>query len=156
MSEARAQPAVEAVPIVAPTGFLVRTGRSLRSRRNWSQLGRFCIVGASGYIVNLAVYAATLHAFDVPYRAAATCSFLLAVMWNYAWNRTWTFRARSRPLGVQGLRFFVVSAAVYAANLGVLTLLVEWGGLSKTLAQAIAIVLVTPLNFLGNKIWSFR
>jgi putative flippase GtrA len=24
------------------------------------------------------------------------------------------------------------------------------------LAQAIAIVLVTPLNFLGNKLWSFR
>ena len=28
-------------------------------------------------------------------------------------------------------------------------------GLGKVLAQAIAIVLVTPLNFVGNKLWSF-
>ena len=28
-----------------------------------------------------------------------------------------------------------------------------WG---KIVSQAIAIVLVTPLNFLGNKLWSFR
>jgi putative flippase GtrA len=29
-------------------------------------------------------------------------------------------------------------------------------GLSKVPAQAIAIILVTPLNFVGNKLWSFR
>ena len=29
-------------------------------------------------------------------------------------------------------------------------------GLGKITAQAIAIVLVTPLNFVGNKLWSFR
>jgi putative flippase GtrA len=29
-------------------------------------------------------------------------------------------------------------------------------GLDKVLAQAIAVVLVVPLNFLGNKLWSFR
>jgi putative flippase GtrA len=28
-------------------------------------------------------------------------------------------------------------------------------GLDKVLAQAIAIVLVTPVNFVGNKLWSF-
>jgi putative flippase GtrA len=28
--------------------------------------------------------------------------------------------------------------------------------MDKVLAQAIAIVLVTPLNFVGNKLWSFR
>jgi len=29
-------------------------------------------------------------------------------------------------------------------------------GLGKIVAQAVAVVLVTPLNFLGNKLWSFR
>ena len=41
------------------------------------------------------------------------------------------------------------------ANLVVLHLLVQLG-VGKVLAQAIAIVLVTPLNFVGNKLWSFR
>ena len=44
---------------------------------------------------------------------------------------------------------------VYGANLVLLTLLVE-AGLGKIVAQALAIVLVTPLNFVGNKLWSFR
>jgi putative flippase GtrA len=29
-------------------------------------------------------------------------------------------------------------------------------GLGEIVSQAIAVVLVTPLNFLGNKLWSFR
>jgi putative flippase GtrA len=28
--------------------------------------------------------------------------------------------------------------------------------MGKIVAQAIAIVLVTPINFVGNKLWSFR
>jgi GtrA-like protein. len=42
-----------------------------------------------------------------------------------------------------------------AANLVLLRLFVGLG-VGKVLAQAIAIVLVTPLNFVGNKLWSFR
>ncbi len=53
------------------------------------------------------------------------------------------------------MRFFAVSGLVYLANLGVLGLLVSVGA-GKIIAQAIAIVVVTPLNFLGNKFWSFR
>jgi putative flippase GtrA len=29
-------------------------------------------------------------------------------------------------------------------------------GTGKLVGQAIAIILVTPLNFLGNRLWSFR
>jgi putative flippase GtrA len=29
-------------------------------------------------------------------------------------------------------------------------------GVGKVVGQAIAIVAVTPLNFIGNKLWSFR
>ena len=29
-------------------------------------------------------------------------------------------------------------------------------GLGEVTAQAIAIVIVTPVNFIGNKLWSFR
>jgi len=48
-----------------------------------------------------------------------------------------------------------VSVIVYVGNLAILTLLVELG-VGKIVAQAIAIVLVTPANFVGNKLWSFR
>jgi hypothetical protein len=37
-----------------------------------------------------------------------------------------------------------------------LLVFIDWLGWGKVVSQAIAIVLVTPLNFLGNKLWSFR
>jgi len=123
--------------------------------RNWQQLGKFCVVGAVGYLINLAVYDALLHA-GLHYLVAATCSFLVAVTSNYTWNRLWTFREHRGHVGVQGMRFLVVSLVALAANLLVLHVLIANAGLDKLLAQAIAIVLVTPLNFVGNKLWSFR
>jgi putative flippase GtrA len=128
---------------------------SLRSVRNWQQLGKFCVVGAVGYLINLAVYDALLHE-ELHYLVAATCSFLVAVTSNYTWNRLWTFREHRGHVGVQGMRFFLVSLAALGANLVVLHLLIAYGGLGKLPAQAVAIVLVTPLNFVGNKLWSFR
>jgi putative flippase GtrA len=139
---------------VSPPAHL-RALASLRSVSNWQQLGKFCVVGAIGYLINLAVYDALLHA-GLHYLVAATCSFLVAVTSNYTWNRLWTFRAQRGHLGIQGMRFFLVSLAALGANLAVLHLLVVYGGLDKLPAQAIAIVLVTPLNFVGNKLWSFR
>jgi len=71
------------------------------------------------------------------------------------WNRLWTFRHHRGHFAIQGLRFLVVSVVVYLCNLAILTLLVELG-VGEVIAQAIAIVLVTPANFIGNKLWSFR
>jgi putative flippase GtrA len=132
-----------------------RAWASLRSLRNWQQLGKFCAVGAVGYLINLAVYDGLLHE-GLHYLLAATCSFLVAVTSNYTWNRIWTFREHRGHVGIQGMRFFVVSLVALGANLLLLHLLVTYGGLDKLPAQAVAIVLVTPLNFVGNKLWSFR
>ena len=97
-----------------------------------------------------------MKAAGVHYLVAATCSFLVAVTSNYTWNRLWTFRRQRGHVAYQGLRFFVVSTLALAANLAILHLLVDRLELGKVVAQAIAIVLVTPLNFVGNKLWSFR
>ena len=129
--------------------------RALRAPHNWVQLGKFCAVGASGYIINLAVYTALLKWAGLHYLGAAAVSFCAAVSNNYWWNRHWTFRGERGHFAYQGMRFAVVSAVALAANLGVLQLLVALG-VGKVLAQAIAIVAVTPLNFVGNKLWSFR
>ena len=134
---------------------LARTRGALARRENWLQLVRFCLVGASGYAVNLAVYTLLLKAGGVHYLLAATGSFLVAVTSNYTWNRLWTFRGERGHVAYQGLRFLVVSTIALAANLVILRLLVDSFEVGKVLAQALAIVLVTPWNFVGNKLWSF-
>ena len=128
--------------------------RALRAPHNWVQLAKFCAVGASGYVINLAVYTALLKWAGLHYLAAAIVSFLVAVSNNYWWNRHWTFHGQKGHFAYQGMRFVVVSCVALGANLVVLRVLVAFG-VGKVLAQAIAIVLVTPLNFVGNKLWSF-
>src|SRR5207245_3583378 len=80
-----------------------RAEAALRARHSWEQLGKFCAVGAVGYVVNLAVYASLLHA-GLHYLLAATCSFLVAVASNYTLNRHWTFRDRRAGVAAQGMR----------------------------------------------------
>ena len=130
-------------------------GEALRRPANWFQLAKFCVVGATGYVVNLAVFAALVQGADMHYIPAAVCSFLVAVTNNYTWNRVWTFHAQRGHVGWQGLRFLIVAVLAYGANLALLTGFIALG-LDEVLSQAIAIVLVTPINFVGNKLWSFR
>src|SRR5947209_5049891 len=137
--------------VAAPT-LRRRASHAIRQRHNWEQLGKFSIVGASGYAVNLAVYSLLLNWANLAYWLAATGSFLVAVTNNYVWNRVWTFRHQRGHVAYQGLRFFIVSAVVYGANLLLLTLFVQ-AGLGKIASRAIAGVLVTPLNFRSNKLW---
>ena len=140
----------------ADTGLAAtRYGRALRRPHNWLQLAKFSAVGASGYVVNLAVYTVLLRLAGFHYLAAAVCSFLVAVANNYTWNRQWTFRGERGHLAYQGIRFLVISLLALSANLVFLRILVALE-LDEVLAQAIAIVLVMPLNFVGNKVWSFR
>lgn len=131
-----------------------RVGAALRRRSNWEQLVKFCLVGASGYAVNLWVFSFLVLVVGIHYIPAAACSFLVAVTNNYTWNRLWTFRDQRGHVGYQGMRFLVVSTIALGANLAVLHGLVTLG-LDEVVAQAIAIVLVTPVNFVGNKLWSF-
>jgi putative flippase GtrA len=132
-----------------------RVGLALRRRANWEQLIKFCVVGAIGYAVNLAVYNLLLGS-GLHYATAAIGSFIVAVTNNYIWNRLWTFRSNRGGVVVQGARFLAVSALALTANLAVLAVLVDLVGIGEVPAQAIAIVVVTPVNFVGNKLWSFR
>lgn len=132
-----------------------RVGTALRRGANWAQLAKFCVVGATGYVVNLAVFALLVSVLDLHYLPAAVGSFAVAVTNNYLWNRVWTFRRARGHMVWQGARFLVVSLAALGANLVALALLVS-AGAPELPAQAIAIALVTPINFVGNKLWSFR
>lgn len=145
--------AVVRVAPALPVGVRVR--RAVRTPRAWLQLLRFAVVGASGYIVNLAVFTAAIHGAGFGYKLSATLAFLVAVSNNFLWNRHWTFRAGGGRARHQAARFLAVSTGAFFVSLGILTLLIEVWDVPEVAAQAIAIVAVTPLSFLVNKLWSF-
>jgi putative flippase GtrA len=144
----------DATAVALPLHRRVRHG--MRHPANWLQLVRFGLVGASGYVVNLAVFAAAVHLAGIDYKIAAVLAFAVSVANNFWWNRHWTFDARGGHAGFQAARFFAVSVAAFLFSYLVLLALVEGAHLAQVLAQAIAIVTATPLSFLGQKLWSFR
>ena len=132
-----------------------RVRRGVRRPANWLALARFCAVGATGYVVNLATFALCTGSLGADYRIAATVAFLIAVTNNFVWNRRWTFGLTGGPRRAQALRFLAVSTAAFAVNVVLLQLLVDRGGVPELLAQALAVAAASPLAFAGNKLWTF-
>jgi putative flippase GtrA len=149
MDDARA----EATPI-GVKGHYRRLHLAVRRPDNWFELIRFCVVGATGYVVNLAAFAVADRWFR--YQVAFALAFAVAASSNFVWNRLWTFRVTHGVPHHQYARFLTVSAVALVVDLVVLTVLVEAAGMSRLAAAAIAILIATPISFLGNKVWSFR
>jgi putative flippase GtrA len=126
-----------------------------RKPANWAQLFKFGVVGASGYVVNLAVFALLNQGADLHHIPAAVGAFCVAVTNNFLWNRHWTFQATEGHAGFQAARFFTVSVVALGVNLVVLALLVDEIGVAEVPSQAIAVAFAMPVNFIGNKLWTF-
>jgi dolichol-phosphate mannosyltransferase len=135
--------------------FADRIGAAARRPDSWWQLLKFGIVGGSGYLVNLAVFALLAGVLDLHHLVAAIGAFCVAVSSNFLWNRYWTFGPGEGPAHFQAARFFAVSLAALILNLVVLELLLSGGGVGELTAQAIAVAVAMPFNFLGNKLWTF-
>jgi dolichol-phosphate mannosyltransferase len=135
---------------MSPVAALAQVRELSRARL---QFMRFCLVGASGFAINLVVYAAML-AVGLHYLVAATVSFVVAALSNFLWNRAWTFEARRGRWFGQCSRALLVSGLSLGLNQFFLLALVA-ADASHLEAQAIAILLVTPFSFAANKVWAF-
>ena len=125
------------------------------SPEDWAQLVRFCLVGASGYLVNLAVFSVLLKGLGAHHLVAAIGAFFVAWTTNFVLNKHWTFRRHGLSTLQQGTRNLAVSLIGLSLNLLFLEILVQ-SGMPEIPAQAIAIAAVTPVSFLVNRRWSFR
>jgi putative flippase GtrA len=138
-----------------PFHHRVRIGIS--SGENWLQLIRFGVVGCSGYAVNLIAFAVCVHVLGIDYKVASPIAYLAGTVNNFIWNRRWTFGHKKETHPVeQAIKFFIVSLVSWGVNYLVLVGLVSTLGMEKVLAQAIANICGIPVNFLGQKLWSFR
>jgi putative flippase GtrA len=108
---------------------------------------RFLASGALNTLVTYALYC-VLVAFLAP-QAAYALVFVLGIGLAYALNTRFVFRARMRAASA------TLYPLVYAVQYGANALLIELftaAGLGPRLALAIALVVVTPLSFAGNRL----
>ena len=75
-------PPPPATPTPVPVSSLAvhtRVRHGMRRPHNWMQLVKFCAVGGSGYVVNLAVFAFCVGILDLHHLIAATIAFVAAI-----------------------------------------------------------------------------
>jgi putative flippase GtrA len=119
------------------------------------QLVRYLIVGGCGYVLAMALYAGGL-AIGVPAYPAVAIVFVLNGAFNFTLFRLWAFPASRRGVDSELRRFCVVALGSLAVNYASFALLYSAAGMPAVPAQALAIVIATPVGFLANRQWSFR
>ncbi len=121
---------------------------------------KFCVVGASGTIVNLGLLALFTEVFGLFYIFSAAISYETSILTNFAFNEIWTFRDQRSP-GVKSvlsrlLKFNLVSAGGLAIHMAILSFLTEVVGLFYFFSAIFAIAGAVLWNFNINIRWTWR
>ncbi len=141
---------------------------------------KFSVVGTLGTVIDFGTLNLLILTFGFSKALAKTCSFTVAVINSFIWNRLWTFReARDRPIGPLLVQFFLVSvgglllnqaiflsldawvlgeAGVLAAPMAALALNIGLAHykLAYNLSNAVATIIVLFWNFGANRLWTYR
>jgi putative flippase GtrA len=133
--------------------------RRIAQRRGVRQFVKFGIVGASGFVVNLAIFTLLQHYTSLDLQKPRftlnySIAFLSGGVSNYFLNRAWTFRSSAHAVK-QGMQFIGVSAVALLVGLTVSHFIEPYLGAGhKTwFASTVSAIVV---NFFVNKYWTFR
>jgi putative flippase GtrA len=119
---------------------------------------RFNLVGALGVIVQLSALALLNPLLRQHYLCAAAFAVELTLLHNFVWHLRYTWRDRPEASRVFGrlIRFHLSNGAVsMLGNLVLMRALIQHAHLSLLVANAIAILCCSVLNFLLSDGWSF-
>ena len=125
----------------------------------WARALWFGVVGASGFLLDVACYLGLQWA-GVNHQAARVLSFWPAVSWNWALHRGITFRERPRrPRARQWAEFVAASLAGFAVNVGSYLALTGWTDFferHRLLALTCGAALGGAVNFLTSALYVYR
>lgn len=121
------------------------------------QLFKFACVGAIGTIVNLTILYIFTEYLHVYYIISEIIAFIIAGINNYLLNKIWTFKEKiEKKLLVKYFQFITISSIALIINLSILFILVDYFLIWYIFAEFIAICGAFMINFMGNRIWTFK
>jgi dolichol-phosphate mannosyltransferase len=135
------------------------------SRLAWHDGGlkrfvKFCIVGISGFGVNVGLLALFVEIVGMNKVWAQVPSYQISILTNFAFNELWTFSDRRTPglrsFLMRAIKFNLVSQVGWGINLGVYYLALNRAGIYYIVSQIIAIAVATMWNFFSNVIWTWK
>lgn len=123
---------------------------------NFWQLVKFCLVGSSGLIIDSLALFSFVELVQIDPRQAVCGSFLIAVVWNFFLDRSWTFRYPRRKTFQQFTKFLLVCLAGLSTRILMLHLMLEHSEIHYLIANVLGVFIATAINFLGSRYLVFR
>jgi putative flippase GtrA len=118
----------------------------------------FAVVGAMGFVVQLAVVAALTALAGWPAAAATTLGVEAAVLHNFFWHCQWTWQDRvhrGATVGAPLLRFHLANGATSLAGNVLLSIVLTRAGLTPVLANVAAVAAMSAANYALADRWAF-
>jgi putative flippase GtrA len=119
------------------------------------QLFRFLVVGVANTAFGYAIIFACMYLAGLSAELSNAIGYGIGLMVSYVMHKVFTFNS-DRPHREAFVRFLVVFAVAYAANLLVLVILVRGIGVHEAVSQVIASAVYVITSFIMNKLYVFR
>lgn len=118
----------------------------------------FCVVGGLAALVELGVFN-LIYIFGNLFVLSKVVGILVALNFNFAINRKFTFLATKGLLKKQIPKFLTVYAVAFIVNVSVsyiVNIILPAGSLYANIAAASGIVAQIPVSFFGSLRWTFN
>ncbi len=119
---------------------------------------KFCIVGASGVIVNMGLLYLLTELAGLYYLVSSAIAIEISIITNFLLNNAWTWRKQKTKSSFlkKMLKFNAVSLVALGINFGALLFFTEVIGLWYIFSNLIGIALATIINYGLNDKWTFK
>lgn len=114
---------------------------------------KFGLVGVINTIISIVIFN-ILNFIGADILVANTIGYICGMLNSYLFNNRWVFKVNSKEISTIG-KFIVVNLITMLINNLILMLLVTYISVNATVAQIIALIFTTVINFIGNKFWTF-
>ena len=126
--------------------------------RNIEDFVKYCLVGFSGVVINLGIYAFLTRYYNLSEAISPLISIESAIISNFLLNNFWTFGSRSNQsrVRVRFLKFHLVSGLGALINYLVFLLLFFVLEVHDIFANLTGIAFAAIVNYLINSNWTWR
>jgi glycosyltransferase involved in cell wall biosynthesis/putative flippase GtrA len=116
---------------------------------------KYLLVGVANTLVGLGTIYLAMYFLRLEIVQANALGYSVGILLSFALNKAWTFSSNDHII-YSFLRYLVVLAVAYIANLATVLFSNSHFGLNPYIAQALGIIPYTAIGFLGSRYFAFR
>ncbi len=120
------------------------------------QFVKFSLVGILNTVIHYAVFLLFYKLLCVHYLLSSIIGYAAGLLNSFALNKQWTFKTKGKAVGWEFTKFLLVNAAAFGVNIVSLNIFVEIVNIRPEISQIFALGFLVTVNFLGNKLWTFK